>query len=88
MLRHSAGAITTMLGVVLVPAIMPAFLMMSESMRTIGEKMQEYNAPNALARVLPARHGERPRRCAARPARGVTAAAFVGAFVLLERRDV
>ena len=52
MLRHSAGAITTMLGVVLVPAIMPAFLLMSESLRTVGEKMQEYNAPNALARIF------------------------------------
>ena len=52
MLRHSAGAITAMLGVVLVPAILPAFLLMSESMRTIGEKMLEYNAPNALARIF------------------------------------
>ena len=52
MLRHSAGAITTMLGVVLVPAILPAFLLMSESMRKIGEKMMEYNAPNALAQIF------------------------------------
>jgi ABC-type transport system involved in multi-copper enzyme maturation permease subunit len=88
MLRHSAGAITTMLGVVLVPAIMPAFLMMSESMRTIGEKMQEYNAPNALARIFEldseSGHGGPQLGLLA----GVTAAAIAGAFVLLERRDV
>ncbi|WP_028804250.1 ABC transporter permease [Streptomyces sp. 142MFCol3.1] len=88
MLRHSAGAITTMLGVVLVPAIMPAFLMMSDSMRTIGEKMQEYNAPNALARIFQldteSGHGGAQLGLLA----GVTAAAIIGAFVLLERRDV
>ncbi|MFF3000211.1 ABC transporter permease [Streptomyces sp. NPDC057950] len=88
MLRHSAGAITTMLGVVLVPAIMPAFLMMSESMRTLGEKMQEYNAPNALARIFQldreSGHGGAQLGLLA----GVTAAAVVGAFVLLDRRDV
>ncbi|MET9382890.1 ABC transporter permease subunit [Streptomyces sp. NPDC002928] len=88
MLRHSAGAITTMLGVVLVPAIMPAFLMMSQSMRTIGEKMQEYNAPNALAKIFrldsESGHGGAQLGLLA----GVTAAAIVGAFVLLERRDV
>ncbi|WP_328553366.1 MULTISPECIES: ABC transporter permease [unclassified Streptomyces] len=88
MLRHSAGAITTMLGVVLLPAIMPAFLMMSDSMRTIGEKMQEYNAPNALARIF--RLGSEDSHGGAQLGllAGVTAAAVVGAFVLLERRDV
>ncbi|WP_392962742.1 ABC transporter permease [Streptomyces sp. LN245] len=88
MLRHSAGAITTMLGVVLLPAIMPAFLMMSESLRTIGEKMQEYNAPNALAHVfrLDSESGNGGAQLGLLA--GVTAAAVVGAFVLLERRDV
>ncbi|MFE1289179.1 ABC transporter permease [Streptomyces sp. NPDC058751] len=88
MLRHSAGAITTMLGVVLVPAIMPAFLMMSDSLRTIGEKMQEYNAPNALAQVfqLDADNGHGGAQLGLLA--GVTAAAVVAAFVLLDRRDV
>ncbi|MFG2310184.1 ABC transporter permease [Streptomyces sp. NPDC048566] len=88
MLRHSAGAITTMLGVVLVPAIMPAFLLMSESLRTVGEKMQEYNAPNALARIfrLDSEGGNGAAQLGLLA--GVTAAAVVGAFVLLERRDV
>lgn len=88
MLRHSAGAITTMLGVVLVPAIMPAFLMMSESMRTIGEKMQEYNAPNALARIFALDNENGGGGAQLGLLVGVTAAAIAGAFVLLDSRDV
>ncbi|MFE9763546.1 ABC transporter permease [Streptomyces sp. NPDC005808] len=88
MLRHSAGAITAMLGLVLVPAIMPAFLLMSESLRTIGEKMLEYNAPNALAKIF---HLDDENGTGG-PQLGllavVTAASIAGAFVLLERRDV
>ncbi|MEV0219461.1 ABC transporter permease [Streptomyces sp. NPDC050704] len=88
MLRHSAGAITAMLGVVLVPAIMPAFLMISESMRPIGEKMMEYNAPNALARIFQLDNetgGGGPQLALLA---GLTAAAIAGAYALLERRDV
>jgi ABC-type transport system involved in multi-copper enzyme maturation permease subunit len=88
MLRHSAGAITTMLGVVLVPAILPAFLMMSQSMRTIGEKMQEYAAPNALARVFALNNENGSGVAQLGLLAGVTAAAIAGAYVLLERRDV
>ncbi|MGW0826753.1 ABC transporter permease [Streptomyces sp. NPDC002845] len=89
MLRHSAGAITAMLGVVLVPAILPAFLLISESMRTIGEKMLDYNAPNSLAQIfsLGTEEGGTGGPQLVLLA-GVTAAAIIGAFVLLERRDV
>ncbi|NEC87331.1 ABC transporter permease subunit [Streptomyces sp. SID12501] len=88
MLRHSAGAITAMLGLVLLPAILPAFLMLSESMRTIGEKMMEYNAPNALARIfqLDSDNGNGGPQLGLLA--GVTVAAIAGAFVLLDRRDV
>ncbi|MFJ8026266.1 ABC transporter permease [Streptomyces sp. NPDC096311] len=88
MLRHSAGAITTMLGVVLVPAILPAFLMMSQSMRTIGEKMQEYAAPNALARMFALDNESSGGGAQLGLLAGVTAAAIAGAYLLLERRDV
>ncbi|ELP63359.1 ABC transporter permease subunit [Streptomyces turgidiscabies] len=90
MLRHSAGAITAMLGLVLVPAILPAFLMLSESMRTIGEKMVDYNAPNALAKIFGIGEGDGGTGGGAQLGllAGVTAAAIVGAFVLLDRRDV
>ncbi|WP_055525642.1 ABC transporter permease [Streptomyces graminilatus] len=92
MLRHSAGAITAMLGLVLVPAILPGFLMLSEGMRTIAEKMMEYNAPSALAKIF-GLGGEDGSGGAGGGAQlgllaGVTAAAIAGAFVLLDRRDV
>lgn len=88
MLRHSAGAITAMLGLVLVPAILPAFLLLSESMQAIGEKMLEYNAPNSLARIfqLDSENGNGGAQLGLLA--GVTAAAIAGAFVLLDRRDV
>ncbi|MET7988294.1 MULTISPECIES: ABC transporter permease [unclassified Streptomyces] len=88
MLRHSAGAITTMLGIVLLPSILPAFLMMSDTLRTIGEKMQEYAAISSLARVfrLDSESGNGAAQLGLLAA--VTAAAVAAAFVLLERRDV
>ncbi|MFI5945049.1 ABC transporter permease [Streptomyces uncialis] len=87
MLRHSAGAITAMLGVVLVPSILPAFLMISPSTQRVGEVMMDYAAPNALAKIF------------ALDTEGtggpqlvfliiVTGAAVAGAFTLLDRRDV
>ncbi|GGY88049.1 ABC transporter permease subunit [Streptomyces poonensis] len=87
MLRHSAGAITAMLGLVLVPAILPAFLMLSESMRTVGEKMMEYNAPNSLAAIF-GMDTENGGAAQLGLLAGLTAAAIAGAFVLLDRRDV
>ncbi|MBF4133963.1 ABC transporter permease [Streptomyces albidoflavus] len=89
-LRHSAGAITAMLGVVLVPAIMPAFLMISPALRGIGETMLEYNAPNALSAlfgtaVYDGRAGGVPQLLALL---GITLVAVAGAFLLLEKRDV
>ncbi|QUI36067.1 ABC transporter permease [Streptomyces alfalfae] len=89
MLRHSAGAITAMLGVVLVPAILPAFLLIWESTRTLAEKMSDYNAINSLAMIFGADGVD--------SAGGtsqlvvlivVTALAVGGAFALLEKRDV
>ena len=89
MLRHSAGAITAMLGLVLVPAILPAFLLLSESMQWIGQKMLEYNAPNSLARIFGLGDGNNIGGGAQLGLlAGVTAAAIAGAFVLLDRRDV
>ena len=52
MLRHSAGAITTMLGVVLVPAILPGFLGIWDSTQKLGDKMADYNAINSLAKIF------------------------------------
>ncbi|MBI0382342.1 ABC transporter permease [Streptomyces albiflaviniger] len=88
MLRHSAGAITTMLGVVLLPAILPAFLMMSDSLRDLGEKMQEYSSPQALAslfRIDESLNSGWPQLWALAV---VTAGAMIAAYVLMEKRDV
>ncbi|MGA4839577.1 ABC transporter permease [Streptomyces sp. G45] len=89
MLRHSAGAITTMLGVVLLPAILPAFLLISDATRKVGEKMMDYNAPTSLAKIFMA-DGEDGGSGNAQLVLLVviTAAAVAGAYALLERRDV
>ncbi|MGW1066439.1 ABC transporter permease [Streptomyces aureus] len=88
MLRHSAGAITTMLGVVLLPSILPAFLMLSDTLRTIGEKMQEYAPISSLAAVFRVGPDDSTGAAQLGLLAGVAAAAVVAAFVLLERRDV
>ncbi|MEU7578247.1 ABC transporter permease [Streptomyces sp. NPDC041068] len=88
MLRHSAGAITAMLGVVLLPAILPVFLQIWESTHKLGEKMSEYNAINSLAYIfrLDGEGGGGNSQLVLLAC--VTAAAVVGAFALLEKRDV
>ncbi|MEV8016480.1 ABC transporter permease [Streptomyces sp. NPDC086554] len=88
MLRHSAGAITAMLGLVLVPAILPAFLLISESTRSVGEKMMDYNAPNSLAKIFQLDTGSGNGNSQLVLLIVVTLAAIVGAFALLEKRDV
>lgn len=88
MLRHSAGAITTMLGVVLVPSILPAFLMIADSTRHIGETMAKYNAPSSLAMIFHLDGGSQKGTSQLWLLVGVTVAAVIGAFALLERRDV
>jgi ABC-2 type transport system permease protein len=88
MLRHSAGAITAMLGLVLVPAILPAFLMISDSMRSLGETMLDYNAPNALAKIFQIDSETDTGGPQLALLIGVTAAAVAGAYALLGRRDV
>lgn len=88
MLRHSAGAITAMLGVVLVPAIMPAFLMIWESTQSLGEKMNDYNAITALAKIFGAEDDGTGGGSQLTVLVVVTAAAVAGAFALLEKRDV
>ncbi|ADI06880.1 putative ABC transporter integral membrane subunit [Streptomyces bingchenggensis BCW-1] len=88
MLRHSAGAITAMLGVVLLPAILPAFLMMSSSLQTLGEKMQKYSSPNSLAALFQIDDELGTGWSQLGLLAGVTAAAFIAAYALLEKRDV
>ncbi|MCP3816907.1 ABC transporter permease [Streptomyces sp. A3M-1-3] len=90
MLRHSAGAITTMLGVVLVPAIMPAFLFIWESTRAVAERVMEYNAPNSLSAIftLPMTGDEGNGMKQLTLLAVITVVAMAGSFALLEKRDV
>ncbi|GAA3359447.1 ABC transporter permease subunit [Streptomyces antimycoticus] len=87
-LRHSAGAITTMLGVVLLPAILPAFLMMSDSLRDLGRKMLEYSSPQSLASLFRIDEGLNSGWPQLSALAVVTAAAMIAAYALLEKRDV
>ncbi|WP_208973208.1 ABC-2 transporter permease [Streptomyces malaysiensis] len=87
-LRHSAGAITTMLGVVLLPSILPAFLMMSDSLRDLGSKMLEYSSPQSLASLFQIDDSLNNGWPQLSVLAGITAAAMIAAYALLEKRDV
>ncbi|MFE7647648.1 ABC transporter permease [Streptomyces phaeoluteigriseus] len=88
-IRHSAGAITIMIGLVLAPLVIALF-MFSSSLEDLREALFEYSIPNqlsvfystSLTETGPA--GWDPLWIAL----GVTAAALGGAFALLEKRDV
>ncbi|KAB2974818.1 MULTISPECIES: ABC transporter permease subunit [Streptomyces] len=88
-IRHSAGAITIMIGLLLAPLVIALF-MFSESLQDLQQALFEYSIPNQLS-VFYAQslsesgpHGWDPLWIML----GVTAAAFAGAWALLERRDV
>ncbi|MBA0051613.1 ABC transporter permease [Streptomyces sp. AJS327] len=91
-LRHSAGAITTMVGLVLLPLIMAIF-MQGEALRDIQRALIEYSPLNGLATLfrIPfiAEGGDEPSGW---PLLGilaaVTAAALTAAFALINKRDV
>ncbi|MCX0246101.1 MULTISPECIES: ABC transporter permease [Streptomyces] len=48
LIRHSAGAITLMIGLVLLPLVLALF-MFADSLSTLREKMLEYSIPNQLS---------------------------------------
>ncbi|AEW96569.1 MULTISPECIES: ABC transporter permease [Streptomycetaceae] len=89
LLRHSAGAITTMLGVVLLPLLLALF-MMTENLQRVRTALIEYSVPNALAALygIPMLSsgpvGWTPLWILA----GVTAVVLAAAFAALGRRDV
>jgi ABC-2 type transport system permease protein len=89
LLRHSAGAITAMLGVVLLPLILALF-MQAQSLHTVQTDLINYSVPDGLATLygMPflgsGPHGWDPLWVLL----GVTAAALVGAYVTISKRDV
>ncbi|WP_369172409.1 ABC transporter permease subunit [Streptomyces sp. R28] len=88
-IRHSAGAITIMIGVLLAPLVIALF-MFSESLQDLQQALFEYSIPNQLSVFYEQSLSE------SGPSGwdplwimlGVTAAAFAGAYALLEKRDV
>ncbi|WP_328550060.1 ABC transporter permease [Streptomyces sp. NBC_00366] len=88
-IRHSAGAITLMIGLVLAPLVIALF-MFSSALEDLRQALFDYSIPNqlgafyttSLSKTGPT--GWDPLWIAL----GVTAAAFAGAVVLLQKRDV
>jgi hypothetical protein len=89
LLRHSAGAITTMLGVVLLPLLLALF-MVTESLQEVRETLIEYSPLNGLASLyrIPMDGGQGTGWDLLWILAGVTAAVLLAAFALLEKRDV
>ncbi|MFF1307666.1 ABC transporter permease [Streptomyces sp. NPDC058307] len=88
-IRHSAGAVTLMIGVVLAPLVLALF-MVSQSLADLRQALFEYSIPNQLSVFYSnsltdsGPSGWDPLWIIL----GVTAVAFAGAFALLEKRDV
>ncbi|AZP20465.1 ABC transporter permease [Streptomyces aquilus] len=88
-IRHSAGAITIMIGVVLAPLVIALF-MFSSSLEKLREALFEYSIPNQLS-VFYSNSLTESGPSGWDPLwimLGVTAVAFAGACALLEKRDV
>ncbi|MFH8348580.1 ABC transporter permease subunit [Streptomyces sp. NPDC018045] len=90
LLRHSAGAISAMTGLVLLPMLMAVFMIGSESLRPFATKLIEYSIPNSLGALYdqpflpdgPA--GWQPLLILM----AVTVVVLGGAYAALEKRDV
>ena len=89
LLRHSAGAITTMLGVVLLPLLLALFMQV-QSLEKVRTALVEYSVPNALAAVygIPMLDNGPKGWTPVWILAAVTAVALGGAFAAVGRRDV
>jgi hypothetical protein len=88
-IRHSAGAITIMIGVVLAPLVIALF-MFSRSLEDVRQALFEYSIPNQLS-VFYSNSLTQSGPSGWDPlwiVLGVTAVAFAGAVALLQQRDV
>ncbi|MEU6575301.1 ABC transporter permease [Streptomyces sp. NPDC046805] len=89
MVRHSAGAITIMIGAVLAPLVIALF-MFASSLEDVRQALLEYSIPNQLS-VFYSNSLSQSGPSGWDPLwimLGVTAAAFAGACALLQQRDV
>ncbi|MEU6621200.1 ABC transporter permease [Streptomyces litmocidini] len=91
LIRHSAGAITVMIGLLLLPLV-AAMFMFSETLRPVQEFLSTYAIPSQMIAL----YSERPPFGDSGPAgwepllimAGIAAAALGGAFAVLNSRDV
>lgn len=89
LIRHSAGAITIMIGVVLLPLVLAIF-MFARSLATLQEWLLEYSIPNQLSNFYDTSittsgpSGWEPLWIML----GVTAVVMGGAYLVMSRRDV
>lgn len=85
LLRHTAGAITTMLGVLLLPLLVAVFMPAGD----MQEKLIEYSAPNIVATLygIPMQ-GEGSGWGLLAMLAAVTALALGAAYAVLQQRDV
>ncbi|MFI6120389.1 ABC transporter permease [Streptomyces sp. NPDC051064] len=89
LIRHSAGAITIMIGVVLLPLVLAIF-MFSPTLASVQQALFEYSIPNQLGAMYDVSvtasgpTGWEPLWIIL----GVTAVAMAGALFSLDRRDV
>ncbi|NYV74663.1 ABC transporter permease subunit [Streptomyces sp. UH6] len=88
MMRHSAGAITTMLGVLLVPAILPAFLLFNDGLADVAQVMSDYNAINALSLIFEGDRSTGTGGAQIALLATLTVLACAGAFAVQANRDV
>ncbi|NXY94325.1 ABC transporter permease subunit [Streptomyces sp. BR123] len=93
MLRHSAGAIAVMLGLVTVPPVAGGMLTSWERLAPVGRTILEYNAPVALMQMFGVPNGIEGERLPSNWSHMllillVTGAAVAGSYVLVRRRDV
>ncbi|MEU3185502.1 ABC transporter permease subunit [Streptomyces sp. NPDC006923] len=90
LVRHSAGAITIMIGVVLLPLVLALF-MYSDSLAGLRDALFEYSIPNQLAVFYDNTVGPSAGPSGWSPLwilLGVTAVTMVCAFLVVDKRDV
>jgi ABC-type transport system involved in multi-copper enzyme maturation permease subunit len=90
LVRHSAGAITVMIGVVLLPLVLAIF-MFSESLSGLQTFLLEYSVPSQLTQFYGVSFTEEGGPRGWEPLWiiiGITAIAMTGAFFSLNNRDV
>ncbi|MEU5807277.1 ABC transporter permease [Streptomyces sp. NPDC047718] len=92
-LKHSAGAIAVMLGLITIPPVAGGMLTTWEGLAPLGRTILEYNAPVALMQLFGMPNGVEGSRLPSDLSHVllivlVTGAAVAGSYLLVDRRDV